>query len=136
ASGGPRPSPRDTPLHGGAAGAEPALLPDSLQRYRVERVLGQGAFGTVCLAEDRELNRPVALKVALNVREGPGGRCLPGRGAGPGEPGSPGGHPRLRRRTRRRPVVPRDEGRGDRVRICPTKWGGVLPLECLNPLCR
>src|SRR5262249_36136222 len=52
------------------------------------------------------------------------------------EPGSPGGHPRLRRRTRRRPVVPRDEGRGDRVRICPKKWGGVLPLECLNPLCR
>jgi len=56
----------------GAAGTQPALLPDSLQRYRVERVLGQGAFGTVYLAEDRELHRVVALKVALDVRQVPG----------------------------------------------------------------
>jgi WD40 repeat protein/predicted Ser/Thr protein kinase len=59
-------------LSRGAAAAEPAPLPDSLQRYRVEGVLGQGAFGTVYLAEDRELKRPVALKVALHAQEGPG----------------------------------------------------------------
>jgi WD40 repeat protein/predicted Ser/Thr protein kinase len=62
----------NTSLSRGAAVAPPAPLPDSLQRYRVERVLGQGAFGTVYLAEDRELHRPVALKVALHVRHGPG----------------------------------------------------------------
>jgi WD40 repeat protein/predicted Ser/Thr protein kinase len=54
------------------AGVPPAPLPDSLRRYRVERVLGQGAFGTVYLVEDRELHRLVALKVALHVRQAPG----------------------------------------------------------------
>src|SRR5262245_62002942 len=72
ASGGSRTSSLDTPLSRGAAAAQPATLPDSLQRYRVERALGQGAFGTVYLAEDRELHRFVALKVALQVREAPG----------------------------------------------------------------
>src|SRR5262245_142919 len=72
ASGGSRTSSLDTPLSRGAAAAQPATLPDSLQRYRVERALGQGAFGTVYLAEDRELHRCVALKVALPVQEGPG----------------------------------------------------------------
>jgi predicted Ser/Thr protein kinase len=72
ASSGSRTISLDTPLFRGAAVPEPAPLPDSLQRYRVERVLGQGAFGTVYLAEDRELNRCVALKVALPVQEGPG----------------------------------------------------------------
>src|SRR5262245_20167571 len=33
----------DKPLSRGAAAAPQASLPDSLQRYRVERVLGQGA---------------------------------------------------------------------------------------------
>src|SRR6516165_7679342 len=64
--------PRETHLYRGVAVAQPAPLPDSLQRYRVERVLGQGAFGTVYLAEDRELNRSVALKVALHVQDVPG----------------------------------------------------------------
>src|SRR5262245_38355789 len=72
ASGGRPTNPLDTRLYRGAAAAGPAPLPDSPERYRVERVLGQGAFGTVYLAEDRELHRPVALKVALHVREAPG----------------------------------------------------------------
>jgi len=72
AGGGHPTIPRETHLDRGVAVAQPAPLPDSLERYRVERVLGQGAFGTVYLAEDRELHRSVALKVALDVREGPG----------------------------------------------------------------
>src|SRR5437016_2890260 len=37
-------------------------------RYRVIKVLGQGAFGRVFLAHDDELNRPVAIKVAHRER--------------------------------------------------------------------
>jgi WD40 repeat protein/predicted Ser/Thr protein kinase len=48
---------------------EPPPLPSSmLARYRIERILGKGAFGIVFLAEDRELNRFVALKLAQDVR--------------------------------------------------------------------
>src|SRR5262249_27492265 len=38
-------------------------LPPWIGRYRVERVLGQGAFGVVYLASDDQLDRPVAIKV-------------------------------------------------------------------------
>lgn len=45
----------------------------ALERYRVERIIGQGAFGTVYLVEDRKLHRMVALKVAHEVRPVAGG---------------------------------------------------------------
>ncbi|MCU0962782.1 MAG: protein kinase [Pirellulaceae bacterium] len=45
----------------GAAGTE--SLPAHFGRYAVQRTLGRGAFGVVCLARDTELDRLVALKV-------------------------------------------------------------------------
>ena len=42
------------------------LLPDALSdRYRAERILGKGGMGAVVLARDLELDRDVAIKVAL-----------------------------------------------------------------------
>ncbi|MBI4864076.1 MAG: protein kinase [Candidatus Riflebacteria bacterium] len=43
--------------------ADPRLPPKCAGRFVLERLLGTGAFGTVCLARQIELDRPVALKL-------------------------------------------------------------------------
>ena len=59
----PTPAATD-PLPSSTSLAQPAKI----GRYRVIRVLGEGAFGRVYLAQDDELNRPVAIKVPLASR--------------------------------------------------------------------
>jgi serine/threonine protein kinase len=38
-------------------------IPESIGRYRIDKVLGKGGFGLVYLAYDSQLSRPVAIKV-------------------------------------------------------------------------
>ncbi len=47
-------------------------LPEQFGRYRVVRCLGQGTMGAVYLADDTELERPVALKIPKFTDDGDG----------------------------------------------------------------
>jgi serine/threonine protein kinase len=47
----------------GTTKKEPPDIPETIGRYTVKSVLGEGAFGCVYLAYDEELERPVAVKV-------------------------------------------------------------------------
>ena len=69
-------SPPSGPLHEKDTDArppEPAAFPDRIGDFRPTRVLGEGAFGRVYYAWDEQLDRGVALKVAL--RGSLGGRA-------------------------------------------------------------
>jgi len=42
-----------------------------LFEYRIERILGRGAFGTVYLAHDTLLDRPVAVTILSSIGRSP-----------------------------------------------------------------
>src|SRR5262249_19417088 len=57
------PAPATTGPVDSGAGLPALPVPQELGRFRVQRMLGQGGFGVVYLAEDQRLRRQVALKI-------------------------------------------------------------------------
>ena len=49
--------------------------PENIARYRIQRVLGKGAFACVYLAYDEELHREVAIEFAETMQVFAGHRC-------------------------------------------------------------
>jgi serine/threonine protein kinase len=43
-------------------------MPDQIDGHKVVRLLGEGGFGAVYLARDRNTNEPIAVKTLLNQR--------------------------------------------------------------------
>jgi len=66
---------RRTSSEGPKPGDDSQDLPEQFGRYRILKRLGQGGMGSVHLAEDTELQRRVALKVAnYRIKDGPAAR--------------------------------------------------------------
>lgn len=59
----------DSPTPVSAALPSNSTVPNSLGRYEIEGLLGNGAMGAVYLARDSRINRSVALKVVMLERE-------------------------------------------------------------------
>src|SRR3954469_25125078 len=64
--GAPIPDPAATEVPGGTDMTPTSILAG---RYRIERVIGEGAFGRVYLAFDTRLRRNIAIKELLAIRE-------------------------------------------------------------------
>ena len=89
-------------LRAPAAPCRHRLLPSRIGRYELHEAIGRGAFGTVYLATDPQLDRPVAIKVphAQSFRLRPRRPAIPGRSQACRSPETPWHRDDSRRRPR------------------------------------